>query len=43
MMIAAWRGQTDTVKLLIKNGALIDRKDSHGNTALSRAASQGHT
>jgi hypothetical protein len=38
---AAWRGQTDAVKLLISAGADIAARDEDGNTALALAASAG--
>jgi hypothetical protein len=35
--VAAWRARHDTVKFLIKRGALIDAQDGQGRTALALA------
>jgi len=40
--IAAIRGNSECVKLLIEHGADIDQADKHGNTALSSACLKGH-
>jgi ankyrin repeat protein len=42
LMIAAWEGHTEIVKLLFEKGADIKVKDNFGRTALMMAAS-GHT
>ena len=41
LMVAAWRGQKDLVRALLKSGASVDDVDEQGHTALSRAALKG--
>ena len=43
MMVAAWRGHTDTVKALLDAGANVNAQDGDGETALSLAMKEGHT
>ena len=38
LILAAWHGHLDIVKVLLANNADVDLKDNDGNTALSRAA-----
>lgn len=42
LMIATIRGETETVKILIKAGADVDRRDIYGWTPLIHAAYRGH-
>ena len=42
LMIAADRGKTEIVKLLLSKGAVINEKDKKGATALSYAKAKGH-
>lgn len=39
---AAMTGKTDIVKVLLKEKALINAMDGHGETALIKAVSHGH-
>jgi ankyrin repeat protein len=41
--LAAAKGYTDVVKLLLERGANIEAMDNHGNTALFSAAALGRT
>ena len=41
--VAAWRGHTGVVELLLRNGALAEARDINGNTASQIAAQNGHT
>lgn len=40
---ASWEGHLTLVRLLVENGALVDSLSKDGGSALSFAASQGHT
>lgn len=42
-MASCQTNQLETVKLLIKAGALINDKDGNGNTSLKYAAHAGHS
>ncbi|KAI8980965.1 ankyrin repeat-containing domain protein [Pilobolus umbonatus] len=42
LMIAAMKGNLDTVKLLVEAGALLDRTTKDGRTALYLAVQEGH-
>jgi ankyrin repeat protein len=42
LLWAAWRGDTDTVNLLLNHGADIDKADNEGYTPLSKACEGGH-
>ena len=42
LMYAAWRGDVDTVKRILRKQPEVDAVDRDGHTALSRAAWQGH-
>ena len=42
-MYASWNGKKDTVKLLLANGANVDKKNKNGDTALVLAETKGHT
>ena len=41
--LAAGKGHTATVKLLLDHGANIDLKNNYGWTPIHRAADKGHT
>jgi len=43
LMLAAYHGRTDCIKLLIEAGADVDDKDSDGRTALTIAVDRDHT
>ncbi len=43
LALAAWRGQDDLVRDLLKRGARVDAEDAEQHTALTRAAMRGHT
>lgn len=40
---AAYEGNTETVKILLANGADVNAKDDEGRTALMTVAGEGHT
>lgn len=43
LIIAASRGQTTTIGILLSRGADVNEQDIYGNTALAFAAGNGHT
>jgi hypothetical protein len=42
LILAAWLGQVEAARYLIKNGARVDLADTWGNTPLHSAAENGH-
>ncbi len=42
LMISAWRGEVDIVRLLLSQGEDVNMSDIGGHTALSRASWKGH-
>ena len=43
LFIACQEGQVDAARLLLDNGAEVDRATKNGNTPLSIAKSKGHS
>jgi ankyrin repeat protein len=43
LMGAAWRGQTEAVKILLAHGAAINARNGNNETPLILAAKEGHT
>ena len=41
LMVPAWTGQLDILRLLLENKAEVNAKDKHGKTALMLATEQG--
>ena len=42
LTVAAWNGNTETVRLLLEAGVDVNVKNGYGKTALTVAVSQGH-
>ena len=42
LILAAWKGHTNTVKFLLSKGARVETKDNDDDTALLLAAQEGH-
>lgn len=42
LMVAAFEGHEDVVRILLEAGADVNAKDAEGNTALSLATTRGH-
>ncbi|MDR3604296.1 MAG: ankyrin repeat domain-containing protein, partial [Syntrophaceae bacterium] len=41
LMVPAWTGQLEILRLLLENKAEVNAKDKHGKTALMLATEQG--